>query len=333
MSRVVTFGELMLRLSTPGHQRFVQANRFDVSYGGSEANVAVTLAGFGVDTGFISSLPNNDIGQAAINELRRYGVNTTEILRNGDRMGIYFLEPGASQRPSKVIYDREHSSVNSLEPGQIDWDSIFADAEWFHWSGITPALGENLAKITENALKSAKKNGITVSCDLNYRRKLWSVEKARDVMIPLMEYVDVCIANTGAADDCLGISSDDYKENELARVLKERFNFKSVGITQRESLSASRNIWSAILLDDADCKEPTQAAEYDITIVDRVGGGDAFAGALIYGLLELSNTSDALEFATAASCLKLTVPGDFNHVSVTEVNDLIISGGSARVDR
>lgn len=339
MKRIVTFGEIMLRLSTPGYQRFVQARRFDATYGGSEANVAITLAGFGQQSIFVTRLPENGIGQAAENELRRYGVQTTDILRGGERIGTYYLEPGASQRPSNVVYDRKNSAVCQLKPGMINWDAIFEDTDWFHWSGITPALSDSINDVTKEACEAAKRNGLTVSCDLNYRNSLWSTDEAQEVMIPLMEFVDVCIANRGAARDSLGVElhkpseSDREKNPELARELKERFDFDVVALTNRTSLSASRNLWSALLHDSGECTEPVFSAEYDISIVDRVGGGDAFAGGLIYGLLEKERAADALEFAVAASCLKLTVPGDFNLVTVNEVEDLIKSGGSGRVKR
>jgi 2-dehydro-3-deoxygluconokinase len=343
MKKIVTFGEIMLRLSTPGHQRFVQAQQFDASYGGGEANVAVALAGFGMDSTFVTRLPTHEIGESALQAVRRFGVNTDCIIRGGDRLGIYFLETGASQRPSKVVYDRANSSISQITPGTIPWDDIFEDKDWFHWTGITPALGEGPAKTLKQACIAAKKAGLTISCDLNFRSKLWTEKQAQKVMVPLMEHVDVCIANEEDAQRSLGFSAgktnieeanlDDEGYINLAKSLKREFGFSTVAITLRESYSASRNGWSALLHDDKECSEPQRSARYEITIVDRVGGGDSFASGLIYGLLTKANTKDALEFAVAASCLKHTIPGDFNLVSTGEVEKLIESGGSGRVER
>lgn len=343
MKKIVTFGEIMLRLSTHGYQRFLQAQQFDVSYGGGEANVAVALAGFGMDSFYVSRLPKHEIGESALQAVRRFGVNTDYIVRGGDRLGIYFLETGASQRPSKVVYDRANSSISQINPEMINWETVFADKDWFHWTGITPALGEGPAKTVKLACIAAKKAGLTISCDLNFRSKLWPEKQAQKVMVPLMEYVDVCIANEEDAQRSLGFSAgntnieeanlDDQGYINLAKSLKKEFGFDTVAITLRESYSASRNGWSALLHDDKECREPQRSARYEITIVDRVGGGDSFASGLIYGLLNKPDTKEALEFAVAASCLKHTIPGDFNLVSTGEVEKLIESGGSGRVER
>jgi len=343
MKKIVTFGEIMLRLSTPGYQRFVQADRFDASYGGGEANVAVALAGYGLESYFVTRLPKNEIGEAAKQSVRKYGVRTDYIERGGDRLGIYFLETGASQRASKVIYDRAGSAVSEIDSAAIDWDKIFKGKDWFHWTGITPALGKKAANAVKDACVAAKKDGVTISCDLNFRSKLWSEKEAQSVMNPLMEYVDVCIANEEDAQKSLGFSAgstnvegahlDEEGYSDMAKSLKEQYGFGTVAITLRESFSASRNGWSALLHDDKDCREPKRSTRYEIDIVDRVGGGDSFASGLIYGFLTKEKSSDALEFAVAASCLKHTIPGDFNLVSVDEVEKLVKSGGSGRVER
>jgi len=341
--QVVTFGEIMLRLATPGFTRFVQTNTFEATYGGGEANVAVALAGYGLESYFVTRLPKHEIGEAALQAVQRYGVKTDHIVRGGDRVGIYFLETGASQRASKVIYDRAQAAVTEFDASMVDWDSIFAGKSWFHWTGITPALGEKPRLALVAACKAAKKAGVTISCDLNFRAKLWSEEEAQSVMNPLMEYVDVCIANEEDAEKSLGFTAgttdvegahldeDGYKN--LARELKKAYGFKTVAITLRESFSASHNGWSAMLHDDADCTDPVRSTRYDIQIVDRVGGGDSFASGLIFGLLSKSSTREALEFAVAASCLKHTIPGDFNLVRADEVEKLMKSGGSGRVER
>jgi 2-dehydro-3-deoxygluconokinase len=343
MSKVVTFGEIMVRLSPPGFKRFAQAKKFEVEYGGAEANVAVSLAVFGEESHFVSRLPDHDIGQAALNAVRKHGVRSQHILRGGDRMGLYFLETGVGLRASKVIYDRADSAICDLKPGMIDWETVFIDADWFHWTGITPALAPNLQEVTKEACLAARNLGVTVSCDLNNRRKLWTKEEARKAMVPLMEYVDVCFANQWAADDCLDfrLESDAPPASpmnledqfRLADSLKRQFNFRAVAITLRELYSASRNGLSAILLDEKECREPIRSSQYEIEIVDRVGGGDAFAAGLIYGLLNLENSSDALEFAVAASVLKHSINGDVNLVSVQDVKNLVQSKGDARVDR
>lgn len=343
MSGVVTFGEIMLRLSTPGYSRFVQANQFDATYGGGEANVAVALSGFGLNSWFVTRLPENEIGDCALQAVRRYGVGTDYIIRGGDRLGIYFLETGASQRPSKVIYDRAGSAVSEMDAEMVDWDEIFKDKQWFHWTGITPALGEKPSEAVVAACKAAKKAGVTVSCDLNFRGKLWTEQEAQSVMRPLMEYVDVCIANEEDAQKSLGFEAgttdvegaelDEEGYYNLARELKRAYSFQTVAITLRESFSASMNGWSAVLHDDKQCSDPVRSTRYEINIVDRVGGGDSFASGLIYGLLQKPDTQDALEFAVAASCMKQTIPGDFNLVRVEEVEKLVKSGGSGRVER
>lgn len=342
-NKVVTFGEIMLRLSSPGFTRFVQSQQFDVTYGGGEANVAVSLANYGIESYFVSKLPEHEIGQSAINHLKRFGVNTEFVVRGDDRIGIYFLECGASQRASKVVYDRANSAISKAQASEFNWDEIFNDKNWFHWTGITPAIGKDTQGILKDALISAKKKGLTVSCDLNYRKKMWTEKEAQAVMIPFMKYVDVCIANEEDAEKCLGMKAGDTNVDkaeldekeyfEMAKKLKEEFNFKVVAVTLRESYSASRNGWSAILIEGKDSSEPYHSRVYDIQIVDRVGGGDSFAGGLIYGLLSKENSKEALEFAVAASCLKQTIPGDFNLVSVEEVEKLIKGGGSGRVER
>jgi len=340
MSRIICFGEIMLRLSPPGYLRFVQANSFDATYGGGEANVSISLANYGMDAAFVTKIPDNSIGQAAINSLRQYGVNTDFIVKGGSRLGIYFLEKGASQRPSKVIYDRSNSSIATAGEGDFDWDFIFEGAKWFHFTGITPALSENVRKITEKACIKAKEKGLTVSCDLNYRKNLWSTEKAGKVMGQLMEYVDLCIANEEDAEKVFGIKAENtdvtggqldtegYKE--VAKKLKEKFNFDKVAITLRESFSASHNNWSAMLYAEDGFYF---SKKYFINIVDRVGGGDSFGGGLIYALIDQYDLQEAIEFAVAASCLKHSVEGDFNHVTVDEVKTLIKGDGSGRVQR
>ena len=341
--KVVTFGEIMLRLSTPGFSRFVRAQSFDVTFGGGEANVAVSLANYGLDSYFVSKLPKHEIGQSAVNHLRRFGVRTDYIVRGGERLGIYFLESGASQRPSKVIYDRADSAVSQMKSTEVDWQKVFENATWFHWTGITPALGELPREYLEEACKAAKAANATISCDLNFRKKLWTPEQAQAAMHPLMEYVDVCIANEEDAEKSLGLNVKDSDVDqakldeaayfEIAEKLRRDYDFQTVAITLRESFSASRNGWSALLLDNKDCQTPYHSRHYDIQIVDRVGGGDAFAGALIFALHSEKNTKDALEFAVAASCLKQTIPGDFNLVSAEEVKKLAGGSGSGRVER
>ncbi len=338
--KVITFGEIMLRLAPEGYYRFVQAESYGATYGGGEANVAVSLANYGLDAYFVSKLPAHEIGQAGVNALRRYGVNTSYIARGGDRVGIYYLEKGASQRPSKVIYDRAGSSIATASPEDFNWEEIFAGADWFHFTGITPALNDGVAAICLEACKAAKKAGVTVSCDLNYRKKLWTKAKAGEVMAQLCQYVDVCIANEEDAADVFGIKASNtdvttgtvnhegYKD--VAKQLAERFGFKKVAITLRESLSANDNLWSAMLYDG---KDYYFSKKYKMHIVDRVGGGDSFGGGLIYSLLNDFDSQSTIEFAVAASCLKHSIEGDFNMVSVDEVTKLAGGDGSGRVQR
>jgi 2-dehydro-3-deoxygluconokinase len=341
--KVVSFGEIMLRLSTNGYTRFVQAQDFEATYGGGEANVAVSLANYGMESFFVTKLPKHEIGQSAVNHLRRFGVNTDFIVRGGERIGIYFLETGASQRPSKVVYDRANSSISGIKKEEIDWNLVFQNARWFHWTGITPAIGKDAREVLTEACIVAKKLGVTISCDLNFRAKMWSEKEAQSVMVPLMDFVNVCIANEEDAEKSLGLKAektnvekgqiDEEGYFHVAKTLKQNYNFDSVAITLRESYSASKNGWSALLVDNKDCSVPYRSKKYDIEIVDRVGGGDSFASGLIYGLLNKSNTKEALEFAVAASCLKHSIPGDFNLVSIDEIEKLMKSGGSGRVER
>jgi len=337
--KVVTFGEIMLRLTPPDYKRIVQAESFEVIYGGGEANVAITLANFGLESYYVTKLPGNPLGQAALNALRRYGVNTDYIARGGERLGIYFCENGASQRPSLVIYDRAHSAIAQASPGDFDWERVFAGADWFHITGITPALSEGTAEISLQAVQAAKEHGLKVSCDLNYRAKLWSRERAGEVMSRLMQYVDVCIANEEDAEMVFGIKSgSDISSGsinvegfrDVAQQLMDRFGLELVGSHLRISRSASDNGWLVVLYDGS---KFVQSTEYDIHIVDRVGGGDAFAGALIYALLNKFTLQEAAEFGAAASCLKQTIPGDFNHVTLAEVEALARGDGSGRVKR
>ena len=340
MAKVVTFGEIMLRLAPEGYMRFVQAERFGATYGGGEANVAVSAANYGLDAAFVTKLPKHEIGQSAVNSLRRFGVDTRQIVRGGDRVGIYFLEKGASQRPSKVVYDRAGSAIALAEPEDFDWATIFSGADWFHFTGITPALGGKLPEICLAACKQAKELGLTVSCDLNYRKNLWSKAEAGKVMATLMPYVDVCIANEEDAADVFGIHASNtdittgkvnhegYKE--VAKELKNRFGFQKVGITLRESISANDNNWAAMLYDGTDFYF---SKKYPVHIVDRVGGGDSFGGGLIYASLQGMAPQETIEFAVAASCLKHSIEGDFNLVSVEEVAKLAGGDGSGRVQR
>ncbi len=335
---VVTFGEIMMRLATPGFLRFSQAPHLELTYGGGEANVAVSLANYGVETEFVTRLPKNDMAQRAINELRGLGVGTRHIVRGGERMGVYFLESGASQRASKVTYDRAHSAIAEIRPGEVDWEKVFAGAKWFHWTGITPALSESAAAVTREACEAARKQGLTISADLNYRKKLWSREKASEVMGGLMEYVDICIANEEDAESVFGIKGaavetgqiEQGQYEDVARQLTERFHFKQVAITLRESFSASHNGWSAMLHTGG---RSWFSRRYDITIIDRVGGGDSFAGGLIYALLRGDGPERAIEFAVAASCLKHSVCGDYNRVTLAEVEALAGGDASGRVQR
>lgn len=340
--RCVTFGEIMMRLNPKGYYRLIQANELEVSYAGGEANVAVSLARFGVDASFVTKLPEGDLGECVISELRRFGVDTRSIVRGGDRLGIYFIERGASQRASKVIYDRAGSSIAMAKPEDFDWDAIFEGADWFHFTGITPALGPDSPEVCLAAVKAAKARGITVSCDLNYRKKLWSKERAREVMSELMPYVDVVIANEADADDVFGIRAEgaDVENGKISRdgyigVAKricERFGSKKVAITLRESISASRNNWSGMLY-DAQSAQACFSPEYEIQIVDRVGGGDSFGGGLIYALMNGYADQDAVNFAVAASCLKHSIEHDFNLVTLEEVKALAAGNASGRIQR
>lgn len=340
MSKIITMGEIMLRLSTPGNSRFVQSDSFCVNYGGGEANVAVSLSNYGHDAYFISRVPEHEIGTAAINSLRKTGVHTPYVIRGGQRLGIYYLETGASMRPSKVIYDRAHSSMSEADVTEFDFDQIFQDADWFHWSGITPALGEKAAQCVEAACKAAKRAGVTISCDLNFRSKLWTSEQAIQVMTPLMKYVDVCIGNEEDAEKTLGIKNeanvdagltdaDCYEQTFIQ--LHQRFGFRIVASTLRESMSATHNGWKALLYDG---EKFYRSKHYDICpIVDRVGAGDSFSAGLIHGLLKWQEASQALEFAVAASALKHTIPGDVNLMSEAEVLSLAQGNSNGRVQR
>ena len=340
MKRVVTLGEIMLRLSTPGYKRFVQSDSFDVNYGGGEANVCVSLANYGLDTNFVTKVPNHEIGQCAINALRKYGVNTNHIVRGGDRLGIYYLETGASQRASKVIYDRAGASIAEADASEFNWEEIFDGVDWFHFTGITPALSDKAAELTLAACKAAKERDVMVSVDLNYRAKLWTQEKANKVMSELMKYVDVCIGNEEDAETVFGIKAGDTditkgeidhdSYEDVAKQLVERFGFKYVASSLRESYSASDNGWSIMLYDG---KNSYLSKKYDLRIVDRVGGGDSFASGLIYGLLTEMPPQEAVEFAAAASALKHTIPGDFNLVNKEEIRTLMQGDGSGRVQR
>ncbi len=340
MAHIVTMGEIMLRLSTPGHQRFTQATSFDVTYGGGEANVAVSLANYHHHVNFVTRLPHHPIGQSAINHLRRYGVDTSYISRGGHRIGIYYLETGASMRASSVIYDRAHSALAEADVEAFDFDAIFKDVKWFHWTGITPALGPKAAALTKAALIAAKKHGVTVSVDLNYRKKLWTPEEAQAVMKDFMQYVDVCIGNEEDAHLVLGfkpkhtditkgtLNTEGYQE--IFKEMKETFGFKYIASSLRESYSATHNGWSALLYDGHTFY---QSKRYDIEpIIDRVGGGDSFAGGLIHGLLT-RKPQEAIDFAVAASALKHTIPGDYNLVSEEEVEKLASGDASGRVQR
>jgi 2-dehydro-3-deoxygluconokinase len=338
--KVVTLGEIMLRLSTPDFKRFVQADTFDITYGGGEANVAAALCNYGLNGTFVTKVPDNAIGQAAINHLRRYGVDTQYIVRGGERLGIYFLETGASMRASQVIYDRAGASIADVKTEEFDWDKIFNGADWFHTTGITPALSDKATALAEAASKAAKAKGITTSIDLNYRKKLWSKEKAREVMTRLCQFVDVCIGNEEDADTTLGFKAahtdvtkgelnlDGYKD--VFRQMKDKFGFKFIASSLRESHSASDNGWSALVYDGKDFHH---SKKYNVRIVDRVGSGDSFASGLIYGLVTGMSMPDATEFGVAASALKHTIPGDLNHATLSDVKELMKGDGSGRVQR
>ncbi|MEA4874273.1 sugar kinase [Anaerorhabdus sp.] len=338
--KIVTMGEIMLRLSTSGNMRFVQSDNFDVVYGGGEANVAVSLANYNHDAYFVTKLPKHEIGQSAVNALRNYGVHTDHIARGGERVGIYYLETGASMRPSKVIYDRAHSAIAEADENDFDFDEIMKDASWFHWSGITPAISDKAANLLEQACIAAKKQGATISVDLNFRKKLWTKEKAQSIMTPLMKYVDVCIGNEEDAELCLGFKPKANVEKgetnaegyyEIFKEMRDVFGFKVIASTLRESISATCNGWKALIYNGDSFYI---SKRYEINpIIDRVGGGDSFSGGLIHGLLTKETQGEALEFAVAASALKHTIPGDFNLITIDEVEALVKGESSGRVQR
>ena len=340
--KVLCFGELLLRLSAPGYNRLFQKDSLDATFCGGEANVAVSLANFEVDSEFVTKLPDNDVGKAAEKSLKYFGVNTEKMLFGDGRMGLYYLEKGASQRPSKVIYDRTYSAIAMADKTEFDWDKLFDGVTWFHWTGINPALGDNVVAICEEACKTAKSKGIKVSCDLNFRKNLWTSEKAQSVMKTLMPYVDVCIANEEDADKVLGIkaSDTDVENGELsfpgykkvAEQICSTYGCEKVAITLRKSYSASRNGWSGLIY-DGKSRECVHSTEYDIQIVDRIGGGDSFTAGIIFGSVHNMSDRDTVEFAVAASCLKHTIEGDFNRVTVQDVESIIKNGGNGRVQR
>lgn len=346
MAKIVTFGEIMLRLATPGYLRFSQAGELTATFGGGEANVAVSLANYGMDVEFVTRLPENDIAQACVKDLRKHGVKTDNIIYGGTRLGIYFLETGAVARASKVIYDRAHSAVSEIEPGMIDWDKVFEGAEWFHWTGITPAISQGAADVCLEAIKAANRQGLTVSCDLNYRKNLWKYGRtAAEVMPELVEGCDVILGNEEDAEKVFGIKPEGFDatatagdvhaaefESVCVQLMRRFGKAKKVIITLRGSINANHNTWGGVLYDG---KTLYQSPRYDIThIVDRVGGGDSFMGGLIYGLMTHPGDDQyALDFAAAASCLKHTIYGDYNEVSVSEVENLMKGDGSGRVSR
>ena len=342
MAEIITFGEILLRLASPGYTKLFQKDTLETSFCGGEANVAVSLAKFGLEVSFLTKLPNNDIADAAVNTLKYFGVDTSKIVYGSGRMGLYYLEKGASQRPSKVIYDREYSAIAMAKSAEFDWENIFKGVKWFHWTGINPALSDELAEICKEACVEAKKRGIVISCDLNYRSSLWNQEKAFTTMSKLMNYVDVCIGNEEDAEKVLGIKSEntDVESGKLnregyidvARQICKMYGCKKVAITLRESISASYNRWSGMLYSDLE-DEAFFSRVYDIQIVDRVGGGDSFTAAIIYGLFLNKNSQYVVDFAAAASCLKHTMEGDFNRVSVNDVESLLSNGGNGRVKR
>jgi 2-dehydro-3-deoxygluconokinase len=346
MAKIVTFGEIMLRLATPGYLRFSQAGELTATFGGGEANVAVSLANYGMDVEFVTRLPENDIAQACVKDLRKHGVKTDNIIYGGTRLGIYFLETGAVARASKVIYDRAHSAVSEIEPGMIDWDKVFEGAKWFHWTGITPAISQGAADVCLEAIKAANRRGLTVSCDLNYRKNLWKYGRtAAEVMPELVEGCDVILGNEEDAEKVFGIKPEGFDatatagdvhaaefESVCVQLMRRFGKAKKVIITLRGSINANHNTWGGVLYDG---KTLYQSPRYDIThIVDRVGGGDSFMGGLIYGLMTHPGDDQyALDFAAAASCLKHTIYGDYNEVSVSEVENLMKGDGSGRVSR
>ena len=340
MKRIITFGEIMMRLNPEGYLRFVQAGKFEASYAGGEANVAVSLANYGMSAAFVSKVPAHEIGQSAVNELRRFGVDTSLMVRGGERLGIYFVEKGASQRASKVIYDRAGAAIAKATAADFDWKKIFDGADWFHFTGITPALGPNVVEICVDACKAAKARGIKISCDLNYRGKLWTRAQANEAMTELAKYIDVCISNEEDAKDVFGIEAEatdiyggtinheGYKS--VAKQLADKYGFEKVAITLRESHSAFDNGWSAMLYDG---ENYCFSKKYNLHIIDRVGGGDSFGGGLIYSLLSGKSTQEAVEFAVAASALKHSIEGDYNMVTVPEVEKLAGGDGSGRIQR
>lgn len=343
MGKIVTLGEIMLRLSTPGNEKFLQADEFDVCYGGGEANVAVSLANYGHDAEFVTKVPENPIGACAVAALRKMGVETKHIAKGGERLGIYFLETGAAMRASNVVYDRAHSSISTAKPEDFDFDAIFDGADWFHFTGITPAVSDAATEVCEAALKAAKAKGVKVSCDLNFRKKLWTSEKAQKVMTRLMQYVDICIGNEEDAEKVLGFKPGEtdvtggklelagYKD--IFEQMVAKFNFEYVISSLRVSHSASDNGWSACIY-SRDTKEFYHSREYRVSpIVDRVGGGDSFAGGTICGFMDGKDFKSAIEFGVAASALKHTIPGDFNMVSRSDVDALVGGDGSGRVQR
>lgn len=346
MAKIVTFGEIMLRLATPGYLRFSQAGELTATFGGGEANVAVSLANYGMDVEFVTRLPENDIAQTCVKDLRKHGVKTDNIIYGGTRLGIYFLETGAVARASKVIYDRAHSAVSEIEPGMIDWDKVFEGAEWFHWTGITPAISQGAADVCLEAIKAANRRGLTVSCDLNYRKNLWKYGRtAAEVMPELVEGCDIILGNEEDAEKVFGIKPEGFDatttagdvhaaefESVCVQLMRRFGKAKKVIITLRGSINANHNTWGGVLYDG---KTLYQSPRYDIThIVDRVGGGDSFMGGLIYGLMTHPGDDQyALDFAAAASCLKHTIYGDYNEVSVSEVENLMKGDGSGRVSR
>ncbi len=343
MAKVITMGEIMLRLSTPNHEKFIQADEFDVNYGGGEANVAVSLANYGHAAEFVTAVPDNEIGECAVAALRKFNVGTKHIAKCGERLGIYYLESGSAMRASKVVYDRAHSSISTATEADFDFDEIFKDADWFHFTGITPAVSDSAAVLTEKALIAAKKHGVKVSVDLNFRKKLWSSEKAQKVMSSLMKYVDVCIGNEEDAELVLGfkpgatdVTSGELElagYNSIFQQMVEKYNFEYCVSSLRVSHSASDNGWSACIY-SRDTKEFYHSKEYSIRpIVDRVGGGDSFAGGVICGMLDGKDFKAALEYGVAASALKHTIPGDFNLVSRKEVETLAGGDASGRVQR
>lgn len=338
--RVVTFGEIMLRLAPNGYYRFFQNDQMQATFGGGEVNVAVSLANYGIESVYVTKLPSHAIGQAAVDSLRYFGVDTSKIVRGGERVGIYYLEKGASQRGSVCIYDRAHSAIAEASAEEFDWEKIFDGADWFHFTGITPALGKNVADICLKACEAAKAKGVKISCDLNYRGKLWTREEAGEMMTKLCKYVDVCISNEEDAKDVFGIEAEDtdiysgklnhegYKS--VAKQLADKFGFEKVAITLRSSISANDNDWAGMLFDG---ENYCFSKSYHLHIVDRVGGGDSFGGGLIYALLNGKSTQEAIDFAVAASALKHSIEGDFNRVSVSEIEKLAKGDGSGRVQR